>query len=116
MRRVQLICLLLSLCIGVVAPSQEVRKFTKKQTRWGLSVQPTTGFIPDEATAVRVAEAMLEAVYGPKKLQEERPYSATLDGDAWLVRGSVPHGALGGTAVMRLSKSDGRVLFFINEQ
>ncbi|MGA3211117.1 MAG: NTF2 fold immunity protein [Terriglobales bacterium] len=49
----------------------------------------TRQYIPDEATAVRIAEAVLLPIYGPSELQAERPLRAKLRGDDWIVHGDL---------------------------
>jgi len=79
---------------------------------------PPDGFIPTSQTAIAVAEAVLIPVYGKNQIESERPFKAVLDGNAWVVTGSVPchnppPGAEcpGGAAEIRISKRTGRVLF-----
>jgi hypothetical protein len=87
---------------------------------FGQGVKPDHGFVPDSKTAVRVAEAVLIPVYGEKKIESERPFKAVLKDGEWTVTGTLTcpdgHGGvstlcLGGTAVVRIAKSDGRILF-----
>ncbi len=79
-------------------------------------VKPKNGFVPEEATAVKIAEAVLIPVYGEKKIVSERPFVAKLEKDAWTVSGTLHcpnggHNCDGGTAVVKISKTDGRILF-----
>ena len=80
------------------------------------SFVPKDGFVPDEATAVKVAEAILVPIYGEREIAGERPFRATLNGDTWTVIGTLPPHVVGGTAVVKLSKRDGRILYVIHEQ
>ncbi|GAA0534712.1 hypothetical protein FHS83_003095 [Rhizomicrobium palustre] len=74
------------------------------------SYTPPQGFVPDERTAISVAEAILTPIYGSNKIRSERPFKAMLKGDVWVVSGSLPRGWGGGVAVIELRKDDGRVL------
>lgn len=66
---------------------------------------PQNGFVPDEATAVRVAEAVLTPIYGENQIASERPFSAQLKGDVWTVTGHLPDTFKnGGVAQIRISK------------
>jgi hypothetical protein len=77
---------------------------------------PRVGFVPDERTATTIAEAVAAALYGAKRTAEERPFRARLKGEVWTVMGIVhPANAAGGTAVIQLSKKDGRVLFAVHQ-
>ena len=81
---------------------------------------PSNGYVPDAATAVKVAEAVLIPVYGEQKIVSERPFTATLERDVWTVEGTLycgdgkPGLCPGGTATVKLSKDDARILFMIH--
>jgi len=80
------------------------------------SVHPQNGFVPDEATAVKVAVAIAVAQWGEKVIAEELPFKGRLRGDVWTVKGTLhPQGALGGTAVIQVSKSTGAILFAVHQ-
>ena len=82
-----------------------------------LSIHPKGGFVPDESTAVRMGEAAAIAQYGEKTISEEQPFRARLYGDTWIVKGTLhPKGAVGGTAVIKVSKTDGRILFMMHQE
>ncbi len=73
-------------------------------------VKPVAGFVPDEATAIKIAEAVLIPIYGEEQITRERPFQATLNGKTWVVRGTLHGGGFGGVAVAEISKEDGRIL------
>lgn len=80
------------------------------------SIHPRNGFVPDESTAIQIAEAVATAQYGDKTISGEKPFHARLYGDTWIVKGTLhPQGSLGGTAVIKLSKLDGRILFMTHQ-
>lgn len=71
---------------------------------------PSSGFVPDAATAKRIAEAIWLPIYG-KTVLTEKPYQATLNSKGvWVVAGSLPKGMDGGVAYIEISKRDGRIL------
>lgn len=74
------------------------------------SYTPKNGFVPDKATAVRVAEAILVPIYGEKQIASERPFSAELKGGVWTVTGHLPEGWTGGVAEVRISKMTCQVI------
>lgn len=82
--------------------------------------KPPNGYVPDAATAVKIAEAVLIPAYGEQKIVSERPFKATLEGHVWTVAGALYCGdgksqsCKGGTATVKLSKDDARVLFMIH--
>ncbi len=80
------------------------------------SVHPKNGFVPDEPTALKIADAVAVGQFGEQRISRERPFFARLRGDIWTVQGTLhPEGADGGTAVVKLSKIDGRVLFVVHQ-
>ena len=87
------------------------------------SYLPKNGFVPDSRTAAKIAEAVLIPVYGKEKIDSERPFKATLENGVWTVhgtlycpdgKGSVTKDCDGGTAQVKLSKANGRVLKMIH--
>jgi len=74
------------------------------------SYKPKAGYVPDAGTAVLIAEAILTPIYGADQIHNERPFRATLQGQIWFVRGSLPPGYDGGVAEVEISKDDGRIL------
>ena len=79
------------------------------------SYVPPEGYVPDSATAARIAEAVWIPIYGERQIREQRPYVARLHGEVWTVLGSfppLPPGELwqGGVAEAEISKRDGRIL------
>lgn len=68
------------------------------------------GYVPDEKTATKVAEAILLPIYGESVLQQ-RPYIAELQGDTvWVIEGTLAPGYDGGTAHIEIRKKDCTVL------
>ncbi|MES2393206.1 MAG: NTF2 fold immunity protein [Acidobacteriota bacterium] len=75
---------------------------------------PTNGFIPDEKTAIRVAEAVLSPIYGEDKIIGERPFHAQLENGIWTVSGSLPDGWVGGVAIIRIDQRTGKIISYIH--
>lgn len=80
-------------------------------------------YVPDSDTAVKIAEAVLIPVYGEKQIRSEEPFTAQLKRDVWTVggtlrcsdgKGGFTSQCFAGTAVVKLSKTDGRVLFMMH--
>jgi hypothetical protein len=87
------------------------------------SYAPKDGFVPDSMTAVKIAEAVLTPVYGKEKTESERPFKAKVENGFWTVngtlhcsdgKGGVTTSCVGGTAEVKLSKTDGRILRMIH--
>lgn len=75
------------------------------------NVKPPQGYVPDEATAIKIAVAVWEPIYGQEKISQEQPYTAVLIKGVWKVEGTLPiQYNLGGVAVAEIAKDDGRVL------
>ena len=86
---------------------------------FGQGYKPPQGYVPDAATAVQIAEAVLVPVYGKKQIESEKPLTAKLENDVWTVSGTLrcPDGkggtttqCVGGTAVVQISKADARII------
>jgi hypothetical protein len=75
---------------------------------------PKNGYVPDEKTAVKIAEAVLSPIYGEKKIEGERPFHAVLKKTIWTVSGSLPAGWDGGVAEIRIDKRTGAILGYIH--
>jgi hypothetical protein len=106
---------------GVAQQPQVQRMYDWKALEISLkgakSVHPKNGFVPDESTAIKIGEATAIAQYGEKTIASEAPFRARLYGDTWIVKGTLhPQGAYGGTAVIKVSKSDGRILFMTHQE
>lgn len=71
---------------------------------------PSAGFIPDAETAIRIAVAIWEPIYGRKQIESQKPYQASLKNGIWTVEGSLPKGMLGGVVIAEIHKSDGKII------
>ena len=78
-----------------------------------MIVKTTDGFVPDAETAIKVAEAILTAIYGENVLNKT-PFTASLvqEGTVWLVKGSLPQEGYfgGGIPYIKISKATGEIL------
>ena len=74
------------------------------------SYVPKRGFVPDSITAVRVAEAVLDAAYGTTQIDAQKPLRVTLSRGVWTVMGTLPRLTPGGVAEVRIARQDGRIL------
>jgi hypothetical protein len=85
---------------------------------------PRSGYVPDSATAVKIAEAVLIPVYGKERIESERPFTAELNNGVWTVAGTLHCSdgkggttttlCVGGVAAVKISKADARVLFMMH--
>lgn len=102
--------LLISLLISVVGCA----------TGLSRGARPAAGFVPDEVTAVRIAEAVWIPLYGEKNILDQRPHRATLADGVWKVTGTL-HCAggglcVGGTAYAEISRDDGQIILVTHYQ
>jgi NTF2 fold immunity protein len=74
------------------------------------SYKPPKGYVPDAATAIKIAEAVWIPIYGKETLKDERPFTAQLVDGVWIVQGTMPKGMNGGTAYAEISKETGCIL------
>jgi hypothetical protein len=71
---------------------------------------------PDESTAVRIAEAVFTPIYGRSLVRAEHPFHARLEGNHWIVNGTLhkPRKSglivMGGTMTAEIDKATGRIL------
>ena len=74
------------------------------------SFVPKDGFVPSEAIAIRIAEAVWEPIYGKESIAHQQPIKASLTNGVWTVVGSLSEGSKGGVALAEIRKQDGCVL------
>ena len=70
---------------------------------------PEQGFVPDENTAIKIAEAVWLPIYGDS-IYNKKPFVASLKDGVWVVQGSLSKHLLGGVPVAEISKENGAVL------
>ena len=105
MKSVFLLVLLMPLCQCPAYP----------QDRLPTAPRPKGGYVPDEATAVVIAEAILKPIYGAASVVGERPFRGHLKGDLWTVEGTL-HAEMGGVAIVKIRRSDGCIVFVTHEK
>jgi hypothetical protein len=70
--------------------------------------------VPDSDTASKIAEAIAIPIYGKDNISREHPLVAKLNGDVWLVTGTLQKSwfsqAVGGVVEVEISKKDGRII------
>ncbi|BBA33261.1 uncharacterized protein sS8_1301 [Methylocaldum marinum] len=72
--------------------------------------KPAQGYVPDAGTAIKIAIAVWEPIYGQEQISQQKPYKAALVNGIWIVEGSLQTNTLGGVAVAEIAKDDGRIL------
>ena len=92
------------------------------------SPPPTSVRVPDEATALKIAEPALIKTYGKRQIDYERPLTATLDKGIWTVGGTLycsdrnghrtceEYQCVGEGEVLKLRHRDGKSLLRIHDR
>jgi len=71
---------------------------------------PENGFVPDKATAIKIAEAIWLPIYGKRQIDDEKPFIVELkDSNTWVVEGTLKS-SKGGVAYIEIQKSDCKIL------
>ena len=65
--------------------------------------------MPNETTAIKIAEAVWLPIYG-KDIYSKKPFVAKLKGKVWVVVGSLPSHMVGGVPLIEISKKTGEIL------
>lgn len=100
--------------------------FQQRIARWHIAqakadgrlgtYRPPEGFVPDKKTAIAIAVAVWEPIFGKERIEEQSPYAATLVEGIWFVEGTMS-GPLrpGGTAKALIRQSTGEILLIDHE-
>jgi hypothetical protein len=84
-------------------------------TSESLAHLPENGCVPDEKTAIKIAEAVLIPIYGEKLIKSEEPFVVRMEKGIWIIEGkSLPKFSVGGVVHIEISKKDGRILHVIH--
>jgi hypothetical protein len=89
-------------------------------TSWAQAPVPKDGFVPDKATAIRIAEAVLPPICGC--VASNKPFTATLDNGVWTVVGKQPKAKKdyavfgGGEVEMHIDQHTGAILSYVFEK
>jgi hypothetical protein len=100
---------------GVVGNDRAISSPTSLTETVPHNYKPPDGYVADAGTAIKIAVAVWEPIYGADHIAGEKPYQANLTKGVWTVEGSLPEGgvgdvAVGGVAVAEIARDDGRVL------
>lgn len=105
MKKIILVLLLLLLPLACFA-EQKGSEYYKDGKHY---YKPANGFVPDETTAIRIAEAVWLPIYG-EDIYSKKPFAAQLKDNIWFIRGSLPEGWKGGVPECEISKDTGEIL------
>lgn len=87
-----------------------VRIYRKSEMNKVSNWSAKDGYVPDKATAIKIAEAVWLPRYG-KNIYVKKPFNAELLGDSvWEVKGVLPKRLVGGVPYILIRKTDGTIL------
>jgi hypothetical protein len=66
-------------------------------------------YVCDPQVALKMAELILNSVYGKDEIQRQKPFSIKDTGDSWIISGSLPKNSLGGVANIEIDKRTGTI-------
>ena len=112
MKKIILYCSVALLCIAIYA-------FNNLKTKY-VDYKPKDGYVPDEQTAIKIAEAIWFPIYG-SKIYDEKPYKVKLiNKKIWVVEGTLKENLKGmdstiviqkgGVAYIEINKEDCKIL------
>lgn len=87
----------------------KVKEQQSQENELKNNVNENMDYVPNEETAIKVAEAILYPIYG-EKIYKQKPFVVVLNNDVWIIKGSLPKGMLGGVAYIEIQKSDCKIL------
>ena len=83
----------------------------------GLTLQPSAivraqPYVPDESTAIAIAEAVLWPIFGVQLVEQIKPFTATRDGNVWRVISEPKLGvfASGGAVIVLIDRETGAII------
>ena len=96
---------------GIAAPQDPSTHDSLSPSQHAAGVTETCGppYVREEATAIRIAEAVWLALYG-KGIDDSRPFRAELVQNVWIVAGSLPKNSPGGVPIARIRRDNGQIL------
>jgi hypothetical protein len=81
-------------------------------------IKPKDGFVPDEKTALKIAEAVALPIIGKQLIELQTPLKVKLSSGEWVVTGDLrqptnsPYPILGGGLTVRIEKATGCIKYF----
>ena len=78
---------------------------------------PKGGVVPNEETAIKIAEAVWYPIYGDN-IYSKQPFKAEYNAieQCWRVFGTLPKMSLGGVPEIKINKADGRILYVYHDK
>lgn len=99
-------------CLGQTSNDHDEFVYNRHLIKNSHSFVPKNGFVPDKNTAVAIAYAVAVPIYGKKQMDKEEPFRADLKDGVWTVLGTMHCvSCMGGTLIMQIDKSSGKIIF-----
>jgi hypothetical protein len=73
-------------------------------------------YVPDAATAIKIAIAFWEPIYGPQQVAKNKPFHAKLKNGIWIVDGSLAAERVDRVPVTKIDQKDGRNVRFSRKE
>ncbi len=73
-------------------------------------------YVPDAATAIKIAIAFWEPIYGRNNVARNKPFRAKLKNGIWIVDGSLPAERVDRLPVTKIDQKDGRSVRFSRKE
>jgi hypothetical protein len=109
MKKIIILSLMTLLLLTVLSFVMMSSCHAKKNQKIEIGNSERVDYVPNEETAVKIAEAILYSIYG-ENIYQQRPFIVTLDNEVWIVEGSLPEGMKGGVAYIEIRKKDCKIL------
>ena len=95
--------------LGKSHAEQELKSALTDKSQHNV-IDNKTVIIKDSLTAINVAEPILFSIYGKDNITKQRPYETYFIDNYWLLKGTLPKGYIGGTFLIILNSSNGRIV------
>jgi hypothetical protein len=114
MKRISVIIIIMTGLVIIACANKEEKNQLNKPVKEYRSNPDIDGYVPNNETAIRIAEAIWLPIYG-NEIYEYKPFKATLNGDVWEVTGTL-HTKLGGTPFAAIQKRDAKIINVTHEE
>ncbi|MBN8705177.1 MAG: hypothetical protein J0L62_04840 [Bacteroidetes bacterium] len=104
----------ISVTIMVLTLTMTTTNNAEKNNNQNKGYVPEDGFVPNEETAVKIAEAVWFPIYG-EKINENKPFQAILVKGVWQVTGTI-HTSKGGAPYAEIQKNDCKILIITHSK
>ena len=72
--------------------------------------------LKEKKSAIRFAESVVFERYGKQTIKKQRPYEVYYIDNYWIIKGTLPKGATGGTFLIIINAKDCRVVKLLHEK